>query len=144
MAEIIATNNSTVTEKEELANYSIAVDKKKGKLFSIEFDSRAKGKAELKDLQNIKSAKADYVEDNNICEGQKRKPVSPGTHISKVQLALTPKGSNQPKYYFTFYHALLNGIDETNTLKRRAQHWQERVNNYIKKPESLLSEAGKK
>lgn len=132
--EVISTNHLTITEKEELANHFIAIDAGKGKLVYMEFDSTG-DKTELIDLQNIKSAKVDVVE-NNIYEERKGKQVSVGTHISKVQLELTPKDGNQTKHYLAFYQAIVNGMDEMNTLKRRAQHWQEMVANCIKQPQS--------
>lgn len=130
--ELINLHQLTITEQEEFAHHTLAIDTVHQKLVSIEFEEN-RNQVQIIDLQNVKSADVSVVENTVYEDGKKS---SSDTHISKIQLVFSPRDSHHPKQFLTFYQDILNGMGEMQLLKSRAEHWKQVVNQYLLQPKN--------
>ncbi|HMO61490.1 MAG TPA: hypothetical protein PKC39_14750 [Ferruginibacter sp.] len=128
ISEFIAANQLTLTEKEAFQNLFIAIDTNQEKLFYITYNNSGHESAIL-NLKCIKAAKVDSIE-QNIYDEIKGRQVVVGRHVNKIQLQLSLKNNIEMLHYLPFYQAHVNGIDELNTLKKRAEYWQELITHF--------------
>jgi len=126
---LVTAHNLTVSEKELFDKYVIAIDVEKGLLVHIDFSDTIDS-TKLIDLHKIKTVKVN-TEENSIYEEKKGKSYLVEKQLTKMQLELTPKDTNQPKQLLPFYQLYKDGQHNFSGIKKRIEYWQENINNYL-------------
>ena len=126
---LVSANNLTISEKELFDKYVIAIDVERGLLVHIDF-SNAEDSTRLIDLHTIKTVKVN-TEENSIYEEKKGKPFLVEKQLTKLQLELTPKDTDQPKQLLPFYQLYKDGQHSFSSIKKRIEYWQRNITNYL-------------
>jgi hypothetical protein len=125
---LVSIHNLTINEKEEFAQYHIALDTSNLKLLYVNF-SNTKEDVTILDLQKIKSVKVE-MEENSIYENRKGKTVLIEKEIVTIKLILTIKDTVQPTAVLTFYRQE-DGKTDYVVLKNRMEYWKKKISDYI-------------
>jgi hypothetical protein len=121
-SELVARNQLEISEKEELNNYIIAIDKNKFQLVYLDFSGTDAEKIVI-DLRKVKSVKVD-TEENSIYEERKGKSILIEKQVIKLQLAISLNDPHLSPNFLPFYQMYKDGIQDFTTVKNRAEYWQ--------------------
>jgi len=126
---LVNAHSLAISEKEVFDKYVIAIDVEKGLLVHIDF-SNTPDSTRLIDLHKIKTATANTEEDS-IYEENKGKSVLVERQLTKLQLELTPKDTDQQKQLLPFFQLYKDGQHNFSSIKKRVEYWQDYINGYL-------------
>lgn len=122
--DVTSRHELQITEKEEIPHADIGIDGVRNRLVYVNhYDPESN--EEVIDLEEIKMVRVEVTQSD---------------FVSKVQLELIPLKGEGIKYGLPFYQALQDVMGEQHRLKKRAEHWKDRVSHYMQRAKKNLSQ----
>lgn len=125
---LVKEHRLSVTEKETIGHYCIAIDNLNAKLLYIDFDN-PEPVSSIIDLRQVKNARI-ASEEKSIYEEKKGRQVFLEKQLTKLELELIfnfPGESSK----LPFFQLHKEGLQQFTSFKTRAEYWQALINNYI-------------
>ena len=127
---VICQHKLEVSEREEINDYIVVIDKANFLLLHIDFSDHQE-EITLVDLWDIKKAELD-LQERIIYEpkGGKFAPVE--KQVIKLHLAIILKDPDQPRQLLSFYQFDKHNVQDLKITKQRVEYWRDIIQDCVK------------